>query len=380
MAILAVNVLVNVYTLYYDEHRPNTTTISADWLPMAETKKSTLVRVAERAGVSIASVSRVLNGLPASTQVAERVRAAAQELGYVPDATARSLKVGRTDQIALAVADVGNPVYVQMMHEVSRVVTKAGFRLVISSTGGDPQDQIELLTSLNRGYADGLLLSPLRVTEELVDALRVSRLPIVIIGSLPDGVELDSVRADSVAGVGLAIDHLVGQGHKRIAFVNGPVDTVPGAARLSGYVKAMNRVGLAMTADTQVNASDFTYKAGRKAAHRLLEQSTPDAIVCANDLIAVATLKELAVRGLRVPEDVALVGMDDTDAAELANPSITSVNLGSIKRAKAAAKLLIRRLATPDAPVQQVVIEPTLSVRESSVATAHLVADGSQKP
>ncbi|AAT89473.1 transcriptional regulator, LacI family [Leifsonia xyli subsp. xyli str. CTCB07] len=334
---------------------------------MVETRKSTLVLVAERAGVSIASVSRVLNGLPASASVTERVREAADALGYVPDASARTLKTGRTDQIAFAVADVGNPVYVQMMHEVSRVVAKAGYRLVLSSTGNDPQDQIELLTSLNRGYADGLLLSPLRVTEPLVEALRSSRLPIVIIGSLPSGVELDNVRADSVAGSGLAVEHLVEQGRKRIAFVNGPVDTVPGAARLSGYLASIERFGLATSADVQVTASDFTFKAGRKAVRRMLTQSSPDAIVCANDLLAVAALKELTGRGLRVPEDVAVVGMDDTDAAELANPSITSVDLGSAKRDKAAAKLLIRRLGDPHASVKQVVIEPRLSVRESSV-------------
>ncbi|MET0725917.1 MAG: LacI family DNA-binding transcriptional regulator [Leifsonia sp.] len=323
--------------------------------------------MAERAGVSIASVSRVLNGQPASPHVIEKVREAADALGYVPHATARSLKMGRTEQIAFAVADVGNPVYVAMMHEVSRVVSKAGFRLVLSSTGNDPQDQIDLLSSLNRGFVDGLLLSPLRVTEPLVDALRASRLPIVIIGSLPDGVELDNVRADSVAGIGLAVEHLVEQGRKHIAFVNGPVDTVPGAARLSGYMTSIDRFGLATSADLQVEASDFTYKAGRKAVARLITQSSPDAIVCANDLLAVAALKELTSRGLRVPEDVAVVGMDDTDAAELANPSITSVDLGSVKRAKAAAKLLIRRLADPAAAVKQVVIEPTLSVRESSV-------------
>ena len=334
---------------------------------MSDTKKSTVVLVAERAGVSIASVSRVLNGLPASEQLAERVRKAAAELGYVPDATARSLKAGRTDQIAFAVADVGNPVYVEMMHEVSRVVSKAGFRLVLSSTGNDPQDQIDLLANLNRGFADGLILSPIRVTEPLVESLRTSRLPIVVIGSLPHGVELDSVGADSVAGIGLAVEHLVEQGRRHIAFVNGPVDTVPGTARLSGYLKSIERFDLSTSADLQVEASDFTYKAGRKAAARLLEQSSPDAIVCANDLLAVALLKELTSRGIRVPDDVAVVGMDDTDAAELANPSLTSVDLGSAKRAKEAAKLLIRRLADPTAPVKQVVIEPSLSVRESSV-------------
>lgn len=330
-------------------------------------KNPTLVLVAQRAGVSIASVSRVLNGLPASERVTERVRAAAAELGYVADATARSLKVGRTEQIALAVADVGNPVYVGMMREITRVVTKAGYRLVLSSTGSDPRDQIDLLVGLNRGFADGLILSPLRVPPELGEQLNASRFPIVIIGSLPPGVELDNVRADSVAGVALAVDHLATLGRERIAFVNGPIDTVPGAARLNGYVRAMTARGLHQNADAQVGAKDFTYKAGLKAATRLFEQSTPDAIVCANDLLAIAAVNVAHRRGLRIPEDVAVVGMDDTDLAELANPAITSVDLGATQRAKAAAKLLLRRLDKPQAPVRQVVIEPTLTIRASTV-------------
>lgn len=333
-------------------------------MPVA--KKSTLVRVAELAGVSIASVSRVLNGGAASEETAERVRAAARELGYVPDATARSLKAGKTDQIALAVADVGNPVYVAMMHEVSRAVTQAGYRLILSSTGNDPREQLELLESLNRGFADGLIMSPLRVTDELVQGLRSSWLPIVIIGSLPAGVELDNVRADSAKGVSLAVQHLVSQGRRRIAFINGPVDTVPGEARQNGYLKAMADCGIDTSSDDQVNASDFTYQAGLEATESLLGRSAPDAIVCANDLLAVAAMKIIAGRGLSVPHDIALVGMDDTDIAEIANPSLTSVDLGSAPRARAAADLLLRRLNNPTAPIEQVVIEPTLTVRDSS--------------
>jgi LacI family transcriptional regulator len=336
---------------------------------MAETRKSTLVLVAERAGVSIASVSRVLNGHPASAHVTDRVHRAADELGYVADATARSLKVGKTEQIALAVADVGNPVYVDMMHEVSRVVAEAGFRLVVSSTGSDPADQIALLTSLNRGFADGLILSPLRVTEDLIAQLRASRLPIVVIGSVPDDVELDSVRADSAAGMRLAIKHLAKQGRQRIALINGPVDTVPGAARLRGYEAAMTKRGMSMHGNLRVDAEDFTFTAGLVAAEALLDMTVPDAIVCANDLLAVAALKVLTRRGFTVPTDVAIIGMDNTDVAELTSPTITSVDLGSVERAHAAAQLLIRRLEDPSAPIERIVIKPRLTIRESSIST-----------
>lgn len=334
---------------------------------MPAPKRSSLALVAARAGVSVASVSRVLNGGSASQELTQKVREAAEALGYVPDASARTLRTGRTDQIALAVADVGNPVYVQMMRAVTGVVAKADYRLVVSSTGSDPQDQIDLLNSLNRGYADGLILSPLRITVELIDAMRSSRLPIVVIGSLPEDVALDNVRADSATGVGLAMEHLVAQGRKRIALVNGPVDTVPGSARLAGYLAALERFDLPNAPELQVTATGFTYRAGRKAVAGLLEASRPDAIVAANDLLAVAALKELAAAGARVPEDVAVVGMDDTDTAELATPSLTSVDLGSAKRAAAAAKLLIRRIADPAAPVRRLVIPPSLSLRESTL-------------
>ncbi|THV27300.1 LacI family DNA-binding transcriptional regulator [Glycomyces paridis] len=337
---------------------------------MAETKKSNLALVAARAGVSVASVSRVLNGGSASEQLAKRVREAADELGYVPDASARTMRTGRTDQITLAVADVGNPVYVQMMRTVTGIVAKAGYRLVVSSTGADPKDQIDLVRSLNRGYADGLLISPLRITPDLVEALSASRLPIVVIGTLPPEVELDNVRADSATGIGLAVEHLIAQGRRRIALVNGPVDTVPGSARLAGHRAALERFGLAASDELEVTATGFTYRAGHRATARLLAQAEPDAIIGANDLLAVGALKELAAAGRRVPEDVAVVGMDDTDAAELATPSLTSVDLGSAKRAKAAAKLLIRRIEDPDAPVVRQVIAPALSVRESTVPEA----------
>lgn len=334
---------------------------------MPTNQRVTVQLVADHAGVSIASVSRALNGLSVSDETAEKVSRAVKELGYVPNAAARSLQTGRTEQITFAVADVGNPVYVDMMHEVSRVVAASGYRLVLSSTGSEEAAQLDIIESLGRGYADGLLLSPLRVTPELVERLRERRFPIVIIGSLPAGVELDNVRADSPTGVGLAVRHLVEQGRRHIALINGPVDTVPGAARLRGYLLAMEEHAITTQAEMQISAPDFTFKAGIRAANDLLDQAAPDAIVCANDLLAIATLKVLAKRGLRVPEDIALVGMDDTDLAELAIPSITSVNLGSRARARAAADLLLRRIENPSAGIESVVIKPSLTVRESSV-------------
>ena len=335
---------------------------------MANRGRATVVKVAERAGVSIASVSRVLNGLTTSDDVRDSVLRAAAALDYVPDAVARSLKVGRTDQVALIVADVGNPVYVSMMRAITDVLGAAGFRLVISSNGADPEDQLSLLGNLNRGWCDGLILSPLRITVELLDALTVTRQPVVVIGSLPHHIQIDNVRADSAAGVGLALDHLAAHGRRHIAFVNGPINTVPGAARLRGFLEHSARLGLPTSGDMQVQSADFTYAAGIPAVESLLAQATPDAIVCANDLLAVAAINVLRRRGTSVPGEIAVVGMDDTDIAELVSPTLTSVDLGAARRAATAAELLLDRLGDGDGsvPARRITVEPALTIREST--------------
>ena len=343
---------------------------------MADGARPTAELVARRAGVSVASVSRVLNGLPASAAMTARVQAAAAELGYVPDASARSLKVGRTEQLALVVADVGNPVYVTMMRAIEAVVRSAGYRLVVSSSGSDPKEEIGILRSMARGFADGLILSPLRMTDDLVAQLRDNRLPTVVVGSLPPGVAIDNVRADSPRGVGLALEHLRAGGRQRVGFVNGPADTVPGAARLRGFTRAVRRLGLDADPALRAAAEDFTFAAGSDAMHELLDLGVPDAVLAANDLLAVGAMDVLRRRGVRVPDDVAVVGMDDTELAAMATPSLTSVGLGSADRGRLAAELLLDRIADPARPPHVVKVAPRLVVRDSSAASAAAAGRG----
>lgn len=328
--------------------------------------RPTLVQVAEHAGVSVASASRALNGASASLEMVERVEAAAAQLGYVADVMARSLKVGRTEQLALSVADLGNPVYVTMMRAVETVVRGAGYRLVLSSTGSDAEEEIQILRNLNRGYADGLMMSPLRITPGLIAELSASRLPLVVVGTLPAGVGVDNVRANSPRGIGLAVDHLVAIGRRRIAFLNGPLDTVPGARRARGFARACRAAGLPEHPELRIVAADFTHDAGQRAADDLLDGPLPDAVLCANDLLAVGAMRTLLRRGVRVPEDVAVVGIDDTDLARQCTPSLTSVSLGSAERGRLAATLLLERLADPARPPRRVTVQPRLSIRESS--------------
>ncbi|GAA1558953.1 LacI family DNA-binding transcriptional regulator [Kribbella lupini] len=357
--------------------------------------RPTIAAVARAAGVSVASVSRVLNGLPATEEMAERVQRAVAELGYVPDSRARSLKVGRTFQLTLAVADVGNPVYVTMMRAVEEVVSAAGYRLVVTTTGPDVVDEVALVRGMARGYADGLVISPLRVDDDLIKSIQECDVPVVVAGNVPARAGVDTVRANSPKGMLLAVEHLLTTQRHKVAFVNGPVDTVPGTARSKGFTDAMKANSLNPVA--QVEADDFTFAAGREAGRRLLDQlglettqpsaegarapggeaSSPssfpaaggggiDAVIAANDLLAVGVMHELAARGLRVPDDVAVIGMDDSELAEQSFPPLTSVNLGSAERGRRAAELLLARIEDDTRTPRRIVVQPSLSVRRSS--------------
>lgn len=332
---------------------------------MASTvSRPTLVTVARLAGVSVASASRVLSGGAATPEMERRVREAAAQLGYVPDAAARSLRARRTHQLAFAVADVGNPIYVEMMRGIESVTRSSGYRLLIHSTGADTADEVSLIEDLARRYVDGLIIVPIRITNELLRALAVTTAPISVITSLPDGVLVDNVRTDSGLGVTFAIEHMLKSGRKAFALLNGPSDTVPGVERARGFEASVAAAGLRPVCIE--SATDFTYDAGLVAARRMFDHCLPDAVMCGNDLLAFAAIRTLRERGLDVPADVAVAGVDDTDLAEMHLPSLTSVSLESAVRGQMAARMLLDRIADPDLPPRVEKVVPRLVVRESA--------------
>jgi LacI family transcriptional regulator len=325
----------------------------------------TITQVAARAGVSLASASRALNGQIASAETVAKVRQAADELGYVADAMAQSLKRGRTLQLGYAVADIGNPVYVEMMTAIEQVVSASGYRLVLSSAS-TAAETVEIARGLGRGYVDGMILSPLRVTDELLHVLGAAPVPVVVLGLVPDAAGFDTVRADSRTAMRLVVDHLVDEGRGRIAFVNGPLDTTPGSLRHEGFRAAVEaHEGITHRA---VETSDFTIAAGYAAALELLEtDARPDAIVAANDLIGIGAMRAAEDLGLSVPLDVAVTGVDNTELADVVRPGLTSVSLGAEERGRVAAELLLARLAEPARAAHRVTVAPSLVVRGSTV-------------
>lgn len=342
-------------------------------MSLSDNDRITITEVAERAGVSIATVSRVMNRKGRYSQSTYRkVKAAARELGYVPDDRARGLKIGRTEQVALAVADIGNPVYVAMARAIQQCLKEYGYRLVLLSTEASVDEEIRIVRSLARNYVDGLIICPLLYGEPHKAEFLRARLPLVMIGGEGEQTPVDSVWVDSSLGMKLAVDHLLEQGYTGVAFVNGPVETVPGASRRRGYEAALIEHGLPFD-EHSIVYEDFTLLGGYRAASRLLKRAElPQAVVAANDLMALGVLRRISEAGIRVPQDLAIVGMDDIEQARIALPALTSVSLQASERGRIAAELMLKRLRSfhegeaNNAPVR-VQVSPRLVVRESSV-------------
>ena len=331
-------------------------------------QRATLIQVAELAGVSLASTSRALHGTGASPAMVERVRAAAAELGYSPQMMGRSLRMKRTFQVAFAVADIGNPVYTEMLTALHGVLAPHGYRVVVMSTGDSLSSTLDLVRSLDGGFVDGMIISPLRIDDTFVSAVENAAVPVVVIGRSLAEHGIDSVSTDSAGGIALAVEHLVTTGRRRIGFLNGPLDTTPGEARQRGFDAATASPSFtAEVAGTQV-AEDFTVAAGVAAAHRLLE-SPLDAVVAANDLLAIGAIRAAGERGLTVPGDLAVTGMDDTELGRVFQPSLTSVSLGSGRRGRLAAELMLGLLDDDAERGRYLLVGPELMVRESSVDT-----------
>lgn len=325
----------------------------------------TIAEVARLAGVSLGSASRALNHNGASPAMVEKVEAAAQELGYQPDAIGRSLRTKRTYQIAFAVADIGNPVYVEMLTTIHTLVGPAGYRVVVMSTGPSTDSACDLLASIDSGFVDGVIISPLRLSERVLNSIHALRIPAVVLGRPLTNEGIDSVSTDSALGIRLAVEHVATQGARKIALLNGPTDTTPGAARARGFSEAIR--ALSESAEHKaIEAEDFTVKAGELAAERLLQQGPLDAIVAANDLLAVGAIKTAHKMGLSVPDSLMVTGMDNTDLASYFEPSLTSVSLGSAPRARAAAEILMSRINGDNTPPHSIEVSAELLERTST--------------
>jgi LacI family transcriptional regulator len=331
-----------------------------------QAQRPTIHEVSRAAGVSISSVSRALNGQTRNPDIIRRVHEAVQSTGYVPSTIAQSLRSQRVGQIALAVEDIGNPAYLAMVRAIQPALRAAGLRLVLHSTDGIVGEEIDVVQNLGNGYVDGLIICPIRPDASLIEAISRSPVPIVVIGSVPGGIAVDNVRGQSTEGAALATAHLIDRGSRRIALINGPGDTVPGQARPKGYERVL-RANECYDDNLVEQADAFTFEAGYEATKRLLVRGGEfDGLLGITDRLALGALHALRNAGRSVPGDVRLVGMDNSEVATTAVPTLTSVDLGAVERGRLAAELMISRLENREQSPRALAVAPAVVERESS--------------
>ena len=331
---------------------------------------ATLEQVALAANVSRATASRVVNG---DRRVGESsrsaVEAAVRELGYTPNHAARSLVTRRSDSIAVVIPEpttqlFGDPFFPRVLRGISDALADEELALVLLMPQGRG-DEVRVERYLAAGHTDGAILVSLHGSDPLPRDLQRRGIPVVV-GGRPPGAGITYVDVDNRGGAGLAVEHLLDTGRRHVATIAGPQDMPPGADRLAGYHETLAHAGLEV-ADRLIEVADFTLDGGRAATERLLDRAPEiDAIFAASDLMAIGALGALAAAGRSVPQDVAVVGFDDSPIAAAARPALSSVRQPIEEMGREMARLLLHAMRNADGPPRRVILDTSLAVRQSS--------------
>lgn len=325
-----------------------------------------ILDVARRAGVSPATVSRVLNGnTSVARERADRVRAAVAAVGYRPNAAARSLRRRKSSLWAVVVPDVSNPYFTEVVRGVEDVAQTAGYSVVLCNSDENRDKEASYIAVALGEQVAGLIICPTSERSTDVTALLAQGTPVVAVDRKLSKVSVDTVLVDNVRGAEAATLHLIDGGFERVACITGPKAATTARQRLSGFRRALRSRGRDVD-ETLVRHTDFQVAGGREAMTSLLDAGGVDAVFAANGLIAVGVLEAVAARGERVPDDVAVVSFDDLPWAGIIRPSLTTVAQPTYEIGRRSGELLLARIELPDRKSSSLVLPTALTVRESS--------------
>ena len=340
----------------------------------------TIRDVAKKAGVATTTVSRVLNNSGyVSVATRARVEAAIQELGYVPNRVARSLRLKRTNTLALVVTDITNPFWTTIVRGVEDAANEAGFTVVLCNTDESPAKQDAYLQVLLQKRVDGILLAPVRSMAEPVAVIQRQGVLVVVLDRRVPGAAVDVVRCDSEGGAYQLVRCLLDLGHRRIGMLTGPEDVSTSVDRVVGYRRALREAGLG-EADEWVRYGHFTIDSGAQGAYEMLDlHSRPTALFAANNFIATGALRVLREAGLDVPGDVSLVTFDELPCDPSSTPFLTVADQPGYEMGQQATELLIARLSDPAANGYKEIVLPTQIVVRRSCGPPEQLAEASSR-
>ncbi|MGI5170157.1 LacI family DNA-binding transcriptional regulator [Spirillospora sp. CA-253888] len=322
-------------------------------------------QVAQRAGVSPGTVSNVLNR---PERVAEetriRVHRAIEELGFVRNGSASSLRAGHGRTIGLMILDLGNPFFTEMARGVEDVMSEREYAVILCGSAGQPKREERNMRMLAEQKVRGVLVTPVSDKRKGLALLRERNIPTVMLDHAALRADQCSVTVDDVTGGRLAVEHLLERGARDIAFVGGPLSTRQNADRRAGALQALETAGRGRLREVIVD--EMTPRAGQEAAEHLLGE-LPDAVFCANDLLAMGVLRVLLQQGVRVPDRVMLIGYDDIEYTLAAAIPLSSIRQPTYQLGRIAAELLLDECDHPETHAhQQIMFQPELMIREST--------------
>jgi len=321
--------------------------------------------VARLAHVSIATVSRTINHIPTvNPKLTKRVWEAIRELNYFPNTQARALVSGRSRMLGLIVSEITNPFFPELIQGFEDVAVENGYEILIGSTNYEADRMQRCIRRMVERNAEGVAIMTFGIEQPLLDQLADRNVPLVFVDLAPNRPGMSVLKVDYHNGIRQGVQHLAALGHRRIAFVSGPQRLHSAQSRLAAFKKALGECGIPVD-ETLMIEGDHTMEGGMASAQKLMAtKDLPTAIMCSNDMLAIGVLHQLSRSGLRVPDDVSIIGFDDIHMAAMMIPPLTSIQMSRTDIASAAVSALRGHLE--GSPKREYRIDTRLVVREST--------------
>jgi LacI family transcriptional regulator len=333
---------------------------------------ATISDVARQAGVSVSTVSHVVNGTRhVNPSTMALVQSAIHSLGFVPNAVARSLAMSTTKAVGIAISVSTNYYFLDIIASIEKACATLGQMVFLCDTQNDTDIELKVVRELVQRRVDGVILAPSADPENrAVEYLMASKMPFVLVDRLTS-TQVDGVCTQNRHAMETLVDHLVGHGHKRVGLIAGEPGFRSTLERLDGYTNALKKHGLPVD-DALISSGNASSEEARASAHRLFKlKDRPTAIASGNNLATIGIMKAVRDVGLRIPEDLALIGFDDFEWADCFEPRLTVIAQPSEMIGQRAAELLAARIKSPDAPPNSVRLPSTLVIRRSCGCSGH---------
>lgn len=343
---------------------------------MQSRKKATIYDIAQYACTSTATVSRVLSnsGYPVKEDIKAKILDAAQKLNYSPNIVGRMLKKNRSMDIGVIIPTISNPFYTQLILGIETEAQKRGYNILLCNSFRDSKMEKNYLESLYQKQVKGIILSSIGSNHSILEEMKSNGVSIVAFDQVIENIKCSKVGFDYIKGGMMALEYLIGHGHKKIAFLTSPITRKSRIDVLDGYKMALLKNGLSYDknlvlvseCEEEFENATYEFENGKQLARKFLNLLVrPSAIFAINDMTAFGIMQELIANGINIPEDVSIIGFDDIEFSTMTTPPLTTINQPSFETGKLACKILIENMSQDDENNISILLEPSIVERKS---------------